>query len=84
MNCPICSADGIGGSPYVRHVLSTKNPGYRYFRDERGGVHLHDPNTSRVEVFCRNGHRWVYLSGRRCQCGWGAREQELLEVSADY
>ena len=58
MICNQCKNLGLKSEIYPGNGMSTCM-GFIQYYDQEGNLHVHDPNTTRYDYRCSNGHTWV-------------------------
>lgn len=70
MICEKCRAEGMGSEVDIVRETSTLVQG-RYFYDEQGLLHCHDPNIHTATLRCSQGHEWQIEKRHHCMiCTW--------------
>ena len=66
--CPECQKAGKKSKVFYEGSSRTGLAGGRFFWDEDGKRHSHDPNTTTHAFRCSNGHNWTEKQKHKCWC----------------
>jgi len=80
MKCVECVRLGLKSTLHGTGGYSTLLNHDRFY-DEEGALHIHDPNSTRSEMTCSNGHKLrmvTFDSCRRCSYRGGEDVMELV------
>jgi hypothetical protein len=82
MICTVCKREGIKSKVYPGAAMKQLAAYFPYY-DEEGQQHAHDGNNTRTEYVCSTGHKFMTVTYPKCQCGWQAQRDRVVEYSDD-
>lgn len=68
MICEQCKQEGKRSQINVGGAGVSTAMAVRYFYDEEGRYHAHDPNSLTITFRCTNGHSWSNTEVDKCWC----------------